>query len=223
MKHLYGIVVYLMVGCVSLPSPLEVGPDQNVPDVRVDASNASDASDASMQDMAQEIVDASTSRIEDMLTVDIDATAPCMTSTLCGRDCVDVETDPKHCGGCNFLCAFPNAQARCENGQCVIGNCDAGYFDQDQSSANGCELLDSCTPNEDCYTSCRSIGETVCEQGSVSCIPPGESCNAIDDDCDAACDEGALNNCRIAVARASSNGHAYHTDISFLASLWVRY
>ena len=213
-------MVYLIVGCFSLPSPLEFEPDQTVPEFGADASNASNAPDSFiLQDMAQAVLDASTSNLEDAYNANIDAMPPCTNGVVCGSDCVDIETNPMHCGDCGFTCAFPNAQSRCEDGQCVLGSCDPGYFDDDEAPENGCELLDTCTPDEDCNTLCGSIGRSVCNQGNTSCTPPNELCNALDDNCDSSCDEGALPNCRVPVARAHGDGHAYHSDISLLLQL----
>jgi hypothetical protein len=43
-----------------------------------------------------------------------------------------------------------------------------------------------------CTTSCGSAGTTVCGEDCTAgvCVPPDESCNGADDDCDTTCDEG---------------------------------
>jgi hypothetical protein len=59
--------------------------------------------------------------------------------------CVDVTTDPKHCGGCGVACSFPNAVAKCVASQCGVASCAAGFVDCDGNTANGCECAsDSC-------------------------------------------------------------------------------
>jgi len=68
-----------------------------------------------------------------------------------------------------------------------------------------------------CTTSCGTTGSRVCTDPCAPiCAPPGESCNATDDDCDGSCDED-LGGCRVGVARAyhdSLGGHFYTTDAS---------
>jgi hypothetical protein len=43
-----------------------------------------------------------------------------------------------------------------------------------------------------CTTACGSTGSTVCTESCElgTCIPPSETCNGADDDCDTTCDEG---------------------------------
>ncbi len=77
----------------------------------------------------------------------------------------DILFDVAHCGGCNQLCAPANAIAICNQGVCENGGCNDGWFDADGELANGCEL--ECTPSADGF----------------------ESCNGVDDDCDAEVDE----------------------------------
>lgn len=83
----------------------------------------------------------------------------------CGQECVEPATDPDHCGGCDQACDYPNAQASCQGGGCLMGACLAGYLDLDGAEANGCEY--ACTPAADGI----------------------EVCNGADDDCDGAVDE----------------------------------
>ncbi|MBI5489572.1 MAG: SUMF1/EgtB/PvdO family nonheme iron enzyme [Deltaproteobacteria bacterium] len=91
-------------------------------------------------------------------------------------DCIDLEHDPSNCGSCGLRCLYPNGVGACEpnpgtpgHGRCVLGACDDGYWDLDDSDANGCEY--ECGPTD----------------GSP---PPAESCNRIDDDCDGLTDDG---------------------------------
>ncbi|MBL8677944.1 MAG: VCBS repeat-containing protein [Myxococcales bacterium] len=49
-------------------------------------------------------------------------------SRTCGGRCVDVATDPMHCGGCNMPCpTTSNGTAVCVAASCGV-RCDAGYF-----------------------------------------------------------------------------------------------
>jgi len=68
--------------------------------------------------------------------------------------------DPKHCGACGAACDYAQALATCDDGQCTMGRCIAGWFDLDEDPANGCEW--SCVPTE----------------------PNDEICDGLDNDCD---------------------------------------
>ncbi len=78
----------------------------------------------------------------------------------------DLLSDPAHCGACDNVCAFPDAEARCEDGRCAIGPCARGFHDLDGEDANGCE-----------YACLETRGGD-------------ETCDDIDNDCDGATDEG---------------------------------
>ncbi len=134
---------------------------------------------------------------------------PC-TGALCGGACVDTTTDPNHCGGCSRTCVIPHATAACGAGSCAIGRCTAGFSDCDGDPSNGCERSVACTSGESCTTSCGSAGTIACTGTCAStCMPPAESCNLLDDDCDGSCESG-LSGCRVAVHRSSGpNGHFY--------------
>jgi len=50
-----------------------------------------------------------------------------------------VAADVNNCGGCGIVCSLPHAAADCVDGNCVVGECAAGYGDCDGLPANGCE------------------------------------------------------------------------------------
>ncbi len=78
----------------------------------------------------------------------------------------DLLADVANCGFCGRACSFPNAAARCEEGDCVMGACHLYWHDVDGDDRNGCEY---------------------------PCVPhPGglELCNGVDDTCDGEVDEG---------------------------------
>jgi hypothetical protein len=58
----------------------------------------------------------------------------------CGIHCVNPETNPVHCGGCNLSCSNNHvSEPVCVDGLCV-GECDAGWADcNDDKSTDGCE------------------------------------------------------------------------------------
>ncbi len=147
-----------------------------------------------------------------------DATPDCGDLTPCGRTCVDLERDPTSCGVCGRTCVVPNASAACVASECAVGACEPGYFDDDGDVANGCELEDRCVPGGVCATACGSDGTTVCEAGVASCAIPPEICNLVDDNCNGACDEGALAGCRQPVHRGNGNGHVYSDDLAFVST-----
>jgi hypothetical protein len=78
----------------------------------------------------------------------------------------DLMTDPEHCGFCDNACTYPSAEALCVEGDCRIGDCTPGAVDLDGDPQTGCEY--ACTPTLDGM----------------------EACDAIDNDCDGAVDEG---------------------------------
>ncbi|MBI5499601.1 MAG: hypothetical protein HY907_05130 [Deltaproteobacteria bacterium] len=79
----------------------------------------------------------------------------------CGRSCVDPQTDPEHCATCDVVCAAAdNADPVCTAGVCGL-ECRDGFVDLD--GLPGCEY---------------------------ACLAAGaETCNGVDDDCDAETDE----------------------------------
>lgn len=126
--------------------------------------------------------------------------------------CIDTQSDPQNCGACGATCVIPHAGAACDQGQCAVAECEAGYFDVDGSVDNGCEVKSECVANTACTTSCGSDGVTQCQGPDAVCIPPAEVCNGRDDNCDGWVDEGAIPGCRVGVIRAAGpEGHDYTT------------
>lgn len=62
-----------------------------------------------------EIADASERRPAARVEVDAARLCEAGTSALCDEECVDLRVDPRHCGGCGYVCA---------------GTCAAGYCEQ---------------------------------------------------------------------------------------------
>jgi hypothetical protein len=138
----------------------------------------------------------------------------CATGTPCDGLCVDTATDPTNCGGCGRTCAIPNATAACSAGTCAVASCDTGFADCDATIDNGCELPSDCTAGGACSTRCGTTGTMSCaDPCKPACMPPAETCNTVDDDCNGACDEGGIAGCRRGVHRSSgASGHFYTTD-----------
>lgn len=128
----------------------------------------------------------------------------CGELTPCGQLCADLASDPSNCGACGISCVVPKADGLCEGGLCVMGACDAGWGDCDGEIGNGCE-----EPLDE-GMSCAQ----VCKPDYL------ETCNLFDDNCDGACDEGALPGCRQPVHRANGGaaGHLYTNDLNEASS-----
>jgi hypothetical protein len=121
-------------------------------------------------------------------------------------ECVASQDDPMNCGACGRTCLIPNATAACEQGECTLAACPAGFSDEDGEIANGCESSDEEPPlpgDPD-----AGMQEIMCQVGNP------ELCNAFDDNCNGQCDEGRDGTCRQGVHRASGNGHIFTTVLS---------
>lgn len=133
-------------------------------------------------------------------------------SKLCAGNCVPFDDPDFGCGEpvCN-PCPSLNGKTFCNNG-CQI-NCDAGFDDCDQSTANGCETYTKfdptncgacgkkCNPGQSCVDG--SCIDTGCPSGQVTCTVGGqcislgttENCAHCSDNCgrpntQAACEQG---------------------------------
>lgn len=134
----------------------------------------------------------------------------------CGNLCTNLDSDPTNCGLCGRTCIIANAEAGCAAGECTLLACDEGFSDCDTLLATGCEAPVECGGGP-CQTECGSTGALVCNAACESeCVIPAETCNAVDDDCNGSCDEGAMEGCRIGVHRSFSPtlGHVYTTDLA---------
>ncbi|HUU03901.1 MAG TPA: S8 family serine peptidase [Myxococcota bacterium] len=102
----------------------------------------------------------------------------------------DVSADYDNCGACGRSCDVPYAtDVACENNQCVISACTAGFGDCDGNGANGCEtVLDNNPANcGACGNACDySNGTGSCEAGS--CVMSG--CDLGFGDCNATGTDG---------------------------------
>jgi hypothetical protein len=106
------------------------------------------------------------------------------------------------------------AEAACVAGECAVGLCEAGFLDCNADATDGCEMADACTTGAMCSTACGSTGVLDCtNRCTPACVAPAESCNSVDDDCNGACDEGAMAGCRRPVHRVNTTrGHFYTID-----------
>ena len=141
----------------------------------------------------------------------------CTSGTLCDGSCADLQTDVQNCGACGRTCVLAHGTAACSAGNCVVGECNGGFADCDGDVENGCEVEVACEEGGACATACGSTGALSCADACApACAAPAELCNGEDDDCDGACDQGALAGCRVAVHRAynGTNGHLFTTDLA---------
>ena len=114
--------------------------------------------------------------------------------TQCGTECVDVSSNPSHCGACNTACA---AAQSCVNSQCT---CQAGLtLCSDacvnlQSDGNNCGVCGTvCQAGQlcsagTCGTTCTVAGQTACGASCVNLMSDTLNCGA----CDTACGAGQL-------------------------------
>ena len=106
----------------------------------------------------------------------------------CDGACVDVFSDPGHCGDCLSTCASPvHSSATCTGGMCDF-DCDEGWGDCVES-ADGCETdLATTADCGGCGNACDPIES--CMSGSCAIDCP-EGC-----DCERACESGPSCECR---------------------------
>jgi hypothetical protein len=74
----------------------------------------------------------------------------CGTLTNCDGSCVDLATDPRHCGDCNVMCQMAGGQF-CEEGSCECGeltDCDGVCVDltTNPDHCGACDVSAPATP-----------------------------------------------------------------------------
>jgi hypothetical protein len=97
---------------------------------------------------------------------------------------VDLTTDAGNCDSCGSACGFENAEALCQEGSCVMGDCIEPYADCNQDSVDGCEVdLQNDPENcESCGSACGfDNAEALCLEGACA---PGDCLEGYGD-CDA--------------------------------------
>ncbi|MBN1772104.1 MAG: DUF4215 domain-containing protein [Deltaproteobacteria bacterium] len=112
----------------------------------------------------------------------------------------------------DFDCGDPSAFV----GWCVGGSCDA--FCGDGFVAAGYEECDG-DPLRPCLTTCGSEGAESCQdcRWSGFCVPPRETCNGADDDCDGVTDEWCGVECCTDLVDNDGDGLADCEDLDCVA------
>jgi hypothetical protein len=94
----------------------------------------------------------------------------------------------EHCGICTLSCVFDHAASVCEEGGCLLTECDAGYGDCDGDRSNGCEVelgtLEQCGACGDVCALTHATSQCVDGNCEVA------SCQLDYGDCDALADTG---------------------------------
>ena len=83
--------------------------------------------------------------------------------TLCSGACVDLDTDPRHCGDCGNAC---DPKQSCEGGKCVCAGTDCDGT-----------CTDTNTDPKNCGGCGRAVcHDEVCEEGRPACAPGFREC-----------------------------------------------
>ncbi len=135
----------------------------------------------------------------------------CASGTLCSARCMDLQSDPMHCGACTMQCPLigANTVPRCTAGTCGF-SCMAGFGDCTGDPLDGCEAtldtIDHCGACIPCSTAnCTpSCAAGVC----------AVACNAGYGDCDGRASTGCEvnlqtndSNCGVCGRRCNGNRH----------------
>jgi len=100
--------------------------------------------------------------------------------TACGNACVDLKTDPAHCGGCNTGCTAPDGGTPgCDAGACTFGcngnlsMCGQECVDEknDPNNCGGCGT--SCDGGSCCTSQCANLASD-----NANCGTCGHACDA---------------------------------------------
>lgn len=127
--------------------------------------------------------------------------APCLAGEVrCGEACVDVSSDPAHCGACDAACpAGPEEAATCVGGACGL-DCGSGAGDCDGLPENGCEA-DLAAPEtcggcaRECTANVEAHAAPTCEEPALakcgfSCLDGWGSCDfRLDNGCEQPLDD----------------------------------
>jgi len=116
---------------------------------------------------------------------------------ICNYRCVDLLTDPDHCGDCDVSCYG----APCNNGTCCSSGsttlCPDGSCTDTNTDPNNCGGCgNACSSGETCQTGTCCAGETIVCGGTLICPSTEENCGACGMSC-ACCPQGLTSNGQI--------------------------
>lgn len=88
---------------------------------------------------------------------------------IAANGCEVAADGPDHCGSCERRCEYPHASGVCEQAECKLDSCAAGFADCDAESSNGCET--SLHTDKNCGgCGMRCEADTRCVGGT--CVSP---------------------------------------------------
>ena len=119
----------------------------------------------------------------------------------CNGVCLDFSSNVANCGACGTACSFANAIPACQNSNCVISSCTAGWGNCDGNSTNGCEINTSTS-----VTNCGSC-RTVCNKTNGTPFCTGGMCNIACNTGWANCDGTLANGCEINLNSTANCGY----------------
>ncbi len=149
-----------------------------------------------------------TSADDDIAGTTTSTSAPMSCATnlqLCGIDCVDLNSDNQHCGGCDLACSGEEA---CLAGEC-LSQCSGG------ATKCGEECVDAKFDPQHCGAcdaTCTAVANAtaVCLDGTCDwiCQPDHQNCNQLSDDgCEASLNDDPTNCSKCGAACAAvTNG-----------------
>ncbi len=111
-----------------------------------------------------------------------------------------IASDPANCGACGTICSFGHAAAKCEQGICVMADCDPGHADCNADPSDGCEINTQTNPLHcgGCDLECPdSGGIPLCQGGMCKINPCGSGLGN--------CDGDDKNGCETDVTSSTSN------------------
>ncbi|MBK8258485.1 MAG: hypothetical protein IPK82_38230 [Polyangiaceae bacterium] len=133
--------------------------------------------------------------------------ADCDASTFDGCESF-LATDVNNCGACNQPCGMlPHAYPKCENSQCAIGGCEAGFADCDGIVLNGCEV-DLSSDEANC-ASCGNVCPAIAN-GTAKCsgfVCGIDTCNMGFADCFGGATDGCETNLTSDVGHCGTCGN----------------
>src|SRR5215831_9305461 len=169
-------------------------PDAAVPDAAVPDAAVPDAAvpDAAMPDAAVPDAAVPDAAVPDAALPDASPPDASCAGTLCGSNCVNLQTDPNHCGRCDIQCA---SGTQCLSGLCV---CSAGPPCQCPPGTTLCG--NACIDTQTDPTNCGFCGHVCSFSANSYPICTGGGCSIGCNSGFANCDRIDANGCETSLA-----------------------